>query len=100
MDKIVTLIGFLWHMIPTSSNAEDWKPWYAQTDKEDVELLSYEKDGRLVLTNRCARPLKQNWRGELLVNMDESWYVLKDGWKWKFVHQFEDGRVVLVGVAI
>jgi hypothetical protein len=99
VSRTATVVGYPWHFV-ADAHAEPlpYKPWFVG-GSENFELLSYGKDGTLVLTKTDTPPSVPGW----LVNptsLGDSWSALKDGWKWKLVHRWEDQRVVLAGVTI
>lgn len=97
MSRTATVVGYPWHFVSVTGETLPYNPWF--TGGDDFELLSYGKDGTLILTKHPTQPRVSGW----VVNptsMDESWSALKDGWKWKLVHKYDDGRVVLAGVTI
>jgi hypothetical protein len=100
-SRAVFLQGYGFHLIPDSSNSGPlpYPSWESGTGKEFV-LLSYGKDGKLLLTNNKEPPPRVPGWTFFQPFIVSKWEAEVGGWKWTLLHQYEDGLSVFAGIVI
>lgn len=99
MTRVFIVQGHAWHLIPQNAPIGlTFKSWTESGD--EFALLSYGKDGILLLTRGTQLPpLPSGWIAQPFTGLAD-WTATVDGRKWKLLHEFPDGLCVFAGIVI